>query len=296
MRPTMIKLVALDGGLRSAYCKSKPGTRDARGEVPRRIDTYLVGEVPSKGWQATPATAKALVELDRLIKEAKGEPLRLSDVFRSLTASNEGHQKYLNWLAAGSPPPGTTAFSYKTMKAAYVAPAGQSMHNTGLAFDMDVHAIQFPGTDQGSNEALSVFWEIAEAAGWRPIIRDPIVHQSESWHFDHLGPLRKVRKLYRNQGVRNAYGETATVGCALAGQLPGGSKGNEQYIQARLTLEFACKGHGKWIGKADGIRGGMTKAGLEAVGVPNVKGNTSASVIVAKLNELGIALDEIEAL
>jgi hypothetical protein len=233
-----------------------------------------------------PAASVALVALNRDVIQAGGAPLRLLDVWRDPNIQADARAKYDRWVAAGKPEPGTRAFDSRTMKAAYVARPGESNHGWGGAIDFDDGALEFPGTGRGTDAALAVFWQLAAEHGFTPIIREPIIAQSESWHFDYLGTLSAVRDLGNSHGV-GGYGLVATVGSILAGTAPiSWRRSQERYVQARLVIG------GFWPGTIDGYLGNKTKAAVAEAGV-KVKANAPTSTVIAALNDAGIGLAEI---
>jgi hypothetical protein len=177
------------------------------------------------------------------------------------------------------------------MRVDAASPPGRSQHGWGGAVDFDVAALEFAGTGRGTDEALARFWELAAADGWTPIIANPWIAQSESWHFDRFGwPMLALRKLFADHGYRSNYGLVAEVGCTLAGTMPhtvGHQK--ERYVQARLLID------GHWCGPVDGIIGKNTRAALADAGVTAPPGATVDQLITA-LNEAGVGSEALGAL
>lgn len=158
--------------------------------------------------------------------------------------------------------------------------------------DIGVTALRFFDGRQG-DAALTAFWEVAVRHGFTPIISEPRVDRSESWHFDHLGPLRAVRDMFRSRTAENveyasAHAIAAEVGCILLGTHTGGLQ-MERYVQARLLLA------GQWCGLPDGKIGTKTRAALKAVGI-DALATSSASEIIMQLDAQGVGVEQLRAL
>jgi hypothetical protein len=181
------------------------------------------------------------------------------------------------------------------MKAAFVSKPGESCHGCGMAVDLDVEALEFPGTGRGTDAALSTFWDLARPHGWRPIIASPTIDQSESWHFDHRGPLNAVDRLFlehrhESSKYRRPYPLVATVGAVLAQTMPvTTSRLNERYIQCRLLVA------GFWCGEPDGYIGNKTIAALAEAGIKGIRKGTQPSLIIQALNEAEIGCTAMAA-
>jgi D-alanyl-D-alanine dipeptidase len=117
----------------------------------------------------TPDMFTALVRLDAEIHK-RGGRLVLSDLFRTYDMQLQAH---LDWKTG--------------KKSAYSPPPGESMHEAGRAFDLDLGKL---GVE------LPEFWKIARACGLEPIIAEPDSSASEAWHFDCRGSHDFVYKHY----------------------------------------------------------------------------------------------------
>lgn len=237
-------------------------TREPGRGIPHISRVLTVAKANPKGWRLSPGTLRALVAVQVGLEAAQAEPLRLVDAYRGATAQAYARVKYEQWLDAGKPRPGDFAYRSGQMSTAYVAPADQSQHQWGGAVDIDVQAWGPPaGTRRGTDAALEILWDFMQAQGFTPIIADPVIDQSEAWHFNHLGALAAVWERFRSEGLRGYAGAVATCGCALAGTLhPRTSNQQQRYIQARLNIA------GFYCGRADGQIGSMTKDALREAG------------------------------
>lgn len=289
----LIQLVPIPGHLATSYGKSGK-TRDGTGRpwpYSRLITVEAASKRDPEPWMVTPATARGLEALDTDMRLRGSAGLRITDARRLWTRQATERAMYDAWVAAGQPDRGSRGWKDGTMRNVFVKPAGGSHHQWGAALDFDVFALDFP--DVAPDDQLAVLWDLAEPYGFKPIIAHPEREQSESWHFDHLGPLEDVYDLFREARRQNAkygdaYGLTALTGCILTGQYQGGAK-LHRLVQARLLL------HGQFIGKPDGDIGKMTRAGLDAVGIGGVNSTTSMSLVLARLDELGIGNAQMAA-
>lgn len=290
--PTIIELVPVPGTLATSY--GLPGkARDDAGRPWKYEKLLSVAAMARKNpevWTCTPGMADALVRLDAAMKAKGSGGLRLTEVRRLWSFQASERAKYDTWVNAGRPDPGSRGWRAEVMRTTFVAKPGESNHQWGGAIDIDAYALDFPGVPEDAQ--LGVFWDLAEDYGLRPIIAHPDRGQSECWHFDRLGPLQVVYDLFRaaskkDPAYRQAYALTAFTGCVLAGTYQGDAK-LERLVQARLLLA------GQFIGSCDGAIGKMTLAGLKAVGVEGVTKSTPASVVLGRLDELGVGLDAIK--
>ena len=179
---------------------------------------------------------------------ADGGTLRVSDCLRSIEDQAKARKKYENWLAAGKPSRGSSAFDAKTMKAAFVSRPGRSFHCTGRAVDL-AHMQAAPDS-VAQNLKLDWLWERAKPLGWRPIIKTADEGKSEAWHFDFLGPWAPVLD-------RIGYEQTAICGVLDLGLGEDVfARAEERWIQAQLHRV------GQDVGDVDGYLGKNTYAGL----------------------------------
>lgn len=271
-------------------------TRTVEGAVPHLSQVRTVGSI-GRGprWRLSRGTAADLVGLQYALADLGVEPIRITDAWRPQDQQAELRRRFDLWKAAGEPVPNGPGW-IAGMRNDYAAKPGESNHGWGGAMDIDVRALQMPDVPRGSNGALDAFWELAAQYGFTPIIAEPRVSQSESWHFDHLGPLRKVRELFLEvaQSDRSYRGQhaaqTALAGCALAGTLPKTSSMDPTvaYIQARLTLA------GHFCGRIDGQMGPKTRGTLAALGIQSTS-KTKPEALLPPLSELGLADELLEA-
>lgn len=251
----MIKLVPVSPHLLTSYGPNGV-TREFGRPVRKPLSVRQAGG--AKVWKLSAQTAVDLDGLCTDVLEAGGAPLRLTECYRDqVHVQAPARRKYLSWVNAGKP----ARIDPKRMKNAYVAPPNQSNHGWGGAIDFDVDALEFPGTGVGTDEALYVFWGMAAARGFLPIIREANIDQSESWHFDHLGHLRLVYSAFHESEERNPYGATAEVGCALAMTSDPPTEQWQRWLQAYLVLAWV-EGVGPSIGRVDGKVGAKTRAAI----------------------------------
>ena len=280
-------LISLDDRLLTSYLPRGRGTR-IDGRVPDDDQVLTVGAIlrgrgrqSDHSWKLAPRAAADLLALHLEVLNAAGRPLRITEARRLTAVQARSRHAYERWARAGKPSPSSSRFNRQLMKAAYVAIPGYSWHGCGKAIDIDVDALEFPGTGQGTDAALATFWELASMHGYEPVIRYPQVGQSESWHFDHRSGMDDLGDLFSEHGHhRNAYGLVAYVAHFLCGQNDKRLSGlNGRYIQARLLAG------GHWCGLVDGIIGPKTVAALgAAVGTP-VTRNTPVGQLLGLINE-----------
>lgn len=198
-----------------------------------------------------PGASKGLTKLAKAINDAAGD-FRVTDCYRDPATQAAARQKYINWLNAGKPEPGSPEWDGETMKKDFVAEPGYSFHNAGRAIDIHIEALQFPNVP--ADKQLDKLWEIARPLGWRPVIKDPTEGVSESWHFDYMGVWTKT---YDVLGYKEA---------AMCAGLDVGSdvylRSPERALQAQL---HRC---GMNVGSVDGYVGKKTRDGLAALGLP----------------------------
>ena len=237
MKPP-VELVAVDGSIASSYNKSG-GTGGPRANLTALAKLGKAGV-------ATKDTANALKALSDAVTAAGGD-LRITECHRDVGVQKAARAKYDNWAKAGKPKPGTSAFDAKTMKAAFVATPGRSMHNAGRAIDIHLSELKFPALP--ADKQLDRLWEIAKPLGWSPIIKSADEGASEAWHFDFYGDIKGVLD-------RLGYEQAALCGAILVGH--GDLTSYEATVQALLSRA----GHN--LGAIDGIVGPKTLNALGA--------------------------------
>lgn len=233
-----LSLVPVDGSIMSSYAKSG-GTGGPRSNL--QPLTKL-----GKAGICIPVVAQALLNLSNAVAAAGGD-LRITELHRDVEVQRAARQKYLNWVNAGKPKPGSSGFNASTMKAAVVAKPGRSMHNAGRAIDVHLSELKFPGVP--ANQQLDKLWDIAKPLGWSPIIKSADEGASEAWHFDFYADIKGVLD-------RLGYEQAALCGAILVGH--GDLTSYEAVVQALVSRA----GHN--IGEIDGVAGPKTINALAA--------------------------------
>lgn len=179
--------------------------------------------LPARMAWATPDTARALYAICDDVADRGGE-FRVSDLFRSAVMQAEAHKDFK-----------------EGRKAAYSPPAGQSWHETGRAFDVDMAALGM---------TVGEFRAICGRHGVTPI-------PSESWHYECRGSHRIISdRLGYRAGVESAL-------LAIGARVPRlGMRQREAWVQAALHRL------GAHPGALDGVIGPKTKNALVEAGCP----------------------------
>jgi hypothetical protein len=237
--PAPVALVPVDARILSSYARAG-GTGGPR-EGLRPLSQL------GKAGVCTAVTAAALWAFDEAVRKAGGD-LRITELHRDVAVQQAARAKYDRWVAAGKPKPGTAGFNAATMKNAFVATPGRSMHNAGRAIDVHLAPLKFPGV--AADKQLDVLWGIARPLGWSPVIKAPDEGASEAWHFDHWGDLHGVY-------VRLGYEQAAFAGALLVGHAGAGTS------WASVTQALLQRA-GRNIGAIDGAFGAKSKAALGA--------------------------------
>jgi hypothetical protein len=239
---SILPLVAVDPSIASSYGK------DGKTGGPRSNLTSLAKL--GKAGIAVSEVAVALKALSDIVASAGGD-FRVTELHRDVAVQKAARAKYDRWVAAGKPKPGSSGFNSSTMKAAFVATPGRSMHNAGRAIDVHIGMLNFPGVP--SNKQLDRLWELAKPLGWSPVIKEANEGASEAWHFDFFG---EVKGVYDRLG----YEQAALCGAILVGH--GDLDSHAARVQALL-----CRA-GFNIGAIDGAAGAKTLGALAtALGV-----------------------------
>jgi hypothetical protein len=260
--PNQVVLVPLAPGTVTAYIGGGR-VRTSANQIPHLSDCVTVDRARGPGWMLAPSAASDYAALQADLIDSGAEPSRLTDANRPPSIQGPARQKFVRWVAAGRPRPGSSGYHEATMKTAFVAPLDESNHQWGGAVDIDVEALYWPDLERGSDEALGRFWEFAKKRGFTPIIANPHVGQSECWHFDHWGPLKGILAMFTKRKRTDGYKMAARAGCALAGSLdPNNHRSMEMYVQARLLIA------GFWCGPVDGVLGLTTQGALKEAGCP----------------------------
>lgn len=135
----------------------------------------------------------ALVRL-QAVMEAEGGTVGITEVYRSMANSRLGHALYV----AGKRPE-------------YVADAGESAHNAGIAVDLDVWHARFPGLDPDG--WIRMLWDLCVPLGWRPIARRPEMSAPERHHLDCVIEWGPTLDWFRRHRPSHAY--TGFVRCGI---------------------------------------------------------------------------------
>ena len=235
--PARVQLVTVDRSILSSY----------DGRTSRKpLHLSQLGDVAK-----CPAdVAAALLKLKENVALAGGV-LRITDLYRSHSASIFARAKYNRWLSDGQPT--GAAYLPAIHKNAFVSPPGFSWHNGGRAIDVGLEFLDFPVP---KDEQLDVLWEVADPIGWLPIIEKADERASEAWHLEFRGPWTHVKKLL---GYK--------VGAMCAVLDIGGGEGLYSNPLAR-SIQAQCHRCGQNVGKIDGDIGPKTRRGLNALGLP----------------------------
>jgi hypothetical protein len=269
MQP-LVKLVPVDEDIVTAYNRSG-AMRAARGRMLTDSECVTVGEDRTPRtvgrWLMVPGAAHALGELHTMWIEDGARPFRVTDMLRPGLRRRKMREGFEQRDAAGRPPRGTPGWR-PTMHDAVVAPQNGSFHGCGCAVDFQSGLLNHPKEGPiGGDEALERFWELMQPLGFTPIIAQPIAAQSESWHIDWMGPLARVRNVYRATGRRGSYSAAAEVGTLLTGQWLE-EDGSVRRVEIR-TFQAVCAllfSHidlledTPFVGRCDGVIGPLTRA------------------------------------
>ncbi len=196
--------------------------------------------LPARMAWCAPDLRDALLALDTAVAR-RGGALRLSDLFRSAEMQDRAHA---DWKSG--------------RKRAFSPPAGQSLHEAGRAFDLDLAALRMP---------LAEFWRLAAPHGVMPVIGTPCATSLEAWHFERPGSHALVRAYsatsdgaVRGVPARRVMVESALLALGLrAPRL--GVRQREGFVQTALIRLGASPG------PVDGIIGRRTRAALETFGL-----------------------------
>ena len=195
--------------------------------------------LPARMAKCTPDTHRAITSLEKSLAEKGGE-LILSDLFRSYAMQDKA---FCDHIANSRRP--------------YSPPPGESFHEAGRAFDIDINAIKNP---------LIEFWRMAAKVGVVPIIKQPKAHLSEAWHFECRGSHQLLYNYFASRGGRrfgSAYREA--VSSAILSIGVNVDSFNDQLVEA--TIQSGLIRLGKDIGNLDGEIGPRSKAGLKELGL-----------------------------
>lgn len=233
-----VPLVLVDAAILSSYPLGKP-----RAQLKRLRDLGDAGRVPAD-------VARGILDLHNALTSL-GVDFRVTDCARSIAQQAAARKKYEAWLAAGKPSPKSNHFNDQTMKAAFVAEPGYSMHNARRAIDANTETAVFPNTP--ANRQLDRMWEVAQPIGWRPIIKAPSEGVSESWHYDFMGDWLPY---YERSGD---YKTAAMCMCLDIGEAFYG-RDDVRMLQAQLQRAgYNC-------GAVDGFPGAKLSGALAAAG------------------------------
>ena len=255
--PAPVALVPVDARILSSYARTggTSGPRDVMQPLAKL----------GKAGVCTADTAAALLALHEAVQSAGGD-FRVTELHRDVSVQQAARAKYDRWVAAGKPKPGSAGFNASTMKSAFVATPGRSMHNAGRACDINLGVLKFPGV--AADKQLDKLWELAKACGWSPVIRTADERASEAWHFDCWGDLRGIRD-------RLGYEQAAFAGALFVGHAGHGTS------WASVTQALLQRA-GKDIGPIDGAFGPKSRAALAAaLGVTDA----AAQAIISRADE-----------
>lgn len=172
--------------------------------------------------------------------------MRVTDCFREVKTQVALRRRYDHWVASGKPT--GAAYDVKTMKNAFVATPGKSLHNAGRAVDLNTELMQ----EHLGKEYLDAFWPIAAKYGFTPIIGRPDEGTNESWHFDCWLAWKPVRD--------KVGADAASLCCTLDVGQAGEFQSDERLVQALLLRA------GFDIGAPDGMWGKKTWNALNLAG------------------------------
>ena len=196
--------------------------------------------LPARMARCAPDLHGALLALDAEVAR-RGGALRLSDLFRSAEMQDRAHA---DWKSG--------------RKRAFSPPAGQSLHEAGRAFDLDLAALRMP---------LPEFWRLAALHGVVPIIGTPCPTSLEAWHFERPGSHAMVRDYcatpdgaVRGVSARRVMAESALLALGLRVPRLGGRQ-REGFVQTALIRL------GAGPGLVDGLIGRRTRAALATLGL-----------------------------
>jgi len=202
----------------------------------------------TSGGKVTPWLAEALYQLHCRVQDAGGD-FRVTGAYRSYAMQAAAREKYERWVAAGNPKRSDPAWNEKTMKAAFVAKPGSSLHNAASATDLDY--MRAAPAAVAKDKKLDWLWEQMEGLGFTAIISEPDEKASESWHFNCYGPWAHVAE---------KYGQTHVAMCIIL-DIGEGDWTWKHWVQAQIHRLGAD------IGKVDGVWGKKTRAGASVLGV-----------------------------
>ena len=234
---TPLTLVRVDASILSSYGRSG-------GTGGQRANLRPLAQLGHAGF-ATPDTASALLALNDVVLAAGGD-FRVTELHRDVATQQKARIRYDRWVAAGKPAPGSPGFDSATMKPAFVAVPGRSMHNAGRAIDVDLSALRFPGVP--ADRQLDRLWDLARPLGWAPVIRAPDERASEAWHLDYWGELKGVL-------ARLGYAQAAFAGALLVGHAGNGTS------WASITQTLLARA-GYDLGEIDGLWGERSRLAL----------------------------------
>lgn len=230
-------------------CRTKLQPTSGFKTIYNNLDVSCFNNKGQRGNFVTPDMAEGLKKLKYSV-ESLGGQLLIIDLFRDWSVQAENRRKY----ETGE-------------KAAFVAKPGGSFHTAGRAVDISVKNLNFPNIDK--DDWLQKFWDIAIPIGFRPIIRIPDLHASESWHFDFAG--KDWMKAYDLV----SYPEVAKCAILDVGEwnpAEDKAKVDRMFLQAQLVRLGYFQ-----IGKVDGLIGPKTKTVLDMLGNPSAKDLASKS-------------------
>ena len=198
---------------------------------------YNIEELGHKANYVTPDMYEALKKLEQGIISEGGE-FFITDLFRDWQIQEKGNLDYITGK-----------------RKAFMAPPGNSFHQSGRAVDIDVQSLNFK--DAKKSEYIKILWEIAIPIGFMPIIKKPKINLSECWHFQFCG--RDWEKAYEK------IGDAETAKCTILDSGCWDIHEDSVKIQ-KMFLQSQLIRLGRYeIGKIDGIIGYKTVLALKSL-------------------------------
>jgi len=225
--------------------------------------------------QLTAGTLAGLKDFDASVKAGGGGCLRILTGFEDPAMAQRDRAYFLDWSAAGGPPPHTSRFR-TWFRTGYNPAAHTSFSHYGAEVRLDVAAMQTPA---GISTPAAIRWidQKAESVGFTPLAGRSA---------DYSNPMvgRYIwDKLCKSETPLE---DAALAGCVLAGTYRGAMDPMVSMLQARLLVSgFDVK----ITGKIDA----RTRASVKSIfkGVKCTK--VGAGRIVSLMDDAGMGLEDI---